>query len=147
MSNRSNNASAPKHKSEQEPYQARSLKVIPFLEVTLAGAGMYHLGFADGGAIGWVKLIVFCIAAYVVSYVIYRMAIEKGVLLVAAGSKLAAPLSGLTVALVGAAFFMVTAPGLTISPVEEARQAMHLEAFGSYIDGRVAVADGGNWSP
>lgn len=126
---------------ERESYLGVSLKLVPFLEVLLAGVGLYYLGFAEGGAIGWIKLIVFCGAAYAVSYAIYRMAIEKGVPLVAAGSKLAAPLSGLTVALVGVAFFMVTGPGLTISKVEEERQAEHLEILGSYVNGRVAVAD------
>lgn len=128
--------------TQTEPYLTRSLRLIPFLETVLAAIGMYFLGFADGGVIGWVKLIVFCTAAYLVSYAIYRMAIEKGVPLAAAGSKIAAPLSGLSIAIVGAAFFMVTAPGLTISPVEEMRQAAHLEALGSYVDDRVAAANG-----
>ncbi|MCF6277646.1 MAG: hypothetical protein L3J16_02710 [Anaerolineales bacterium] len=130
-----------KAEQENETYLGVSLKLVPFLEVLLAGAGLYYLGFAEGGAIGWAKLIIFCVAAYAVSYAIYRMAIEKGVPLVAAGSKLAAPLSGLTVALVGTAFFLVTGPGLTISKVEELRQAEYLEALGSYSNGRIAVAD------
>lgn len=141
MSNHPNTRPDQMPDKEREPYLALFLKLIPFLEIVLAGAGLYYLGFAEGGAIGWIKLVVFCVAAYAVSYAIYRMAIEKGVPLVAAGSKLAAPLSGLTVALVGASFFMVTGPGLTISQVEEMRLAAHLETLGSYSDGRVAVAD------
>lgn len=141
MPKQSTTPSDPMPDKEREPYLALFLKLIPFLEIILAGAGLYYLGFAEGGAIGWIKLIVFCVAAYAVSYAIYRMAIEKSVPLVAAGSKLAAPLGGLTVALVGASFFMVTAPGLTISQVEEMRLAAHLETLGSYSDGRVAIAD------
>ncbi|MGH1330686.1 MAG: hypothetical protein ACRBBK_07375 [Paracoccaceae bacterium] len=128
-------------KKEREPYLSFLLKLIPFLEILLAGAGLYYLGFADGGVVGWVKLIVFCVAAYAVAYAIYRMAIERGVPLVAKEAKLAGPLSGLTVALVGVAFFLVTAPGLTISQVEEIELASHLETLGTYVDGRVAVAD------
>lgn len=141
MSNHQTTPPDQKPETEREPYLALFLKLIPFLEIILAGTGLYYLGFAEGGAMGWIKLIIFCGAAYAVSYAIYRMAIEKGVPLVAAGSKLAAPLSGLTVALVGASFFMVTGPGLTISQVEEMRQAEHLETLGTYINGRVAVAD------
>ena len=126
---------------EREPYLTFFLKFVPLLEILLAGVGLYLMGFAEGGFVGWAKLIVFCAAAYAVAYAIYRMAIEKGVPLVAAKSKLAGPLSGLSVFLVGAAFFAVTAPGLTISPVEEMRLSAHLEVLGTYVDERVRVAD------
>ena len=135
------NAANPKPEKEREPYLTSSLKIIPLLEIILAGIGLYYLGFADGGILGWMKLTIFCAAAYAVAYAIYRMAIEKGVPLVAAGSKLAGPLSGLSIALVGLAFFAVTAPGLTMSQVEEARLASHLEEVDHYVDGRVSVAD------
>jgi hypothetical protein len=141
MSNQNTNARAANPQKEQEPYLALLLKLIPFFEVLLAGIGLYYLGFAEGGAIGWVKLIALCAAAYAVSYATFRMAIEKGVPLSANGVKLAAPLSGLTVALIGTAFFSVTSPGLTIAQVEDLRQSKYLEAMGSYSDGRVAVAD------
>jgi len=126
---------------DRQPYLTVLLKVVPFFEIVLAGVGLYLMGFAEGGFVGWAKLIVFCMAAYAVAYAIYRMAIEKGVPLVAAKSKLAGPLSGLSVVLVGAAFFAVTAPGLTISPVEEMRLSAHLEGLGSYVDGRLRVAN------
>jgi hypothetical protein len=126
---------------DRQPYLTVLLKVVPLFEIGLAGFGLYLMGFAEGGFVGWAKLIVFCLAAYAVAYAIYRMAIEKGVPLVAAKSKLAGPLSGLSVFLVGAAFFAVTAPGLTISPVEEMRLSAHLEGLGSYVDGRLRVAD------
>jgi hypothetical protein len=126
---------------EPQPYLTTFLILIPLLEILLAGVGLYYLGFAEGGVLGWVKLILFCATAYLVAYAIYRMGIEKGVPLVAAKSKLAGPLSGLSVFLVGAAFFSVTAPGLTITAVEEMRLTAHLEEVGSYVDGRLSVAD------
>ena len=126
---------------DREAYLTTLVKLVPGLEIVLAGIGLYLMGFAEGGLVGWAKLIVFCLAAYAVSYAIYRMAIEKGVPLVAAKSRLAGPLSGLSVFLVGAAFFAVTAPGLTISPVEEMRLSAHLELLSSYVDERLRVAD------
>lgn len=138
---RSENFSNLRPDKEQEPYLTFFMKVIPLLEIMLAGIGLYYLGFAEGGMFGWAKLIILLAAAYAVAYAILRMGIERGVPLVAAKSRLAGPLSGLSIAFVGVCFFLVTAPGLTISPVEEARLTAHLEQVGHYADARVSVAD------
>lgn len=126
---------------EREPYITLLMKVIPFLEILLAGFGLFFLGFAEGGLLGWAKLIVLLAAAYAVAYAILRMGIERGVPLVAQKSRLAGPLSGLSIAFVGVCFFLVTAPGLTIFQVEESRLTAHLEHVGNYVDARVSVAD------
>lgn len=126
---------------EREPYITLFMKLIPLLEIILAGFGLYFLNFAEGGLLGWAKLIVLLAAAYAVAYAILRMAIERGVPLVAAKSRLAGPLSGLSIAFVGLCFFLVTAPGLTIFQVEESRLSSHLEQVGYYTDARVTVAD------
>jgi hypothetical protein len=126
---------------EREPYITHFMKVIPLLEILLAGFGLYFLNFAEGGLLGWAKLIVLLAAAYAVAYAILRMAIERGVPLVAAKSRLAGPLSGISIAFVGLCFFLVTAPGLTIFQVEESRLSAHLEQVGYYTDQRVSVAD------
>ncbi|WP_371157019.1 hypothetical protein [Jannaschia sp. 2305UL9-9] len=126
---------------EREPYLTLFMKLIPLLEILLAGFGLYFLGFAEGGILGWAKLIVLLAAAYAVAYAILRMAIERGVPLVAAKSRIAGPMSGLSIAFVGACFFLVTAPGLTIFQVEESRLTAHLEQIGNYADVRVSIAD------
>lgn len=126
---------------EREPYLTVAMKAIPAFDVTLFGMGIYYLGMAEGGLLGWAKLIVFCAAAYAVSYVILRLTIEKGVPLVAARSKVAAPLSAFLIALVGLGFFSITAPGFTIGAVEESRLNTFIEQLGSYADVRVSVAD------
>lgn len=126
---------------EREPYVTLFMKLIPLLEIVLAGFGLYFLGFAEGGLMGWAKLLVLLAAAFAVAYAILRMGIERGVPLVATKSSLAGPLSGLSIAFVGLCFFLVTAPGLTIFQVEESRLATHLEQVGNYVDGRVSVAD------
>lgn len=126
---------------EREPYITLFIKLIPFLEILLAGFGLYFLNFAEGGLLGWAKLIVLLAAAYAVAYAILRMGIERGVPLVAQKSRLAGPLSGLSIAFVGVCFFLVTAPGLTIFQVEESRLTAHLEQVGYYADARVSVAD------
>lgn len=125
---------------DREPYITALMKLIPLLEIILAGFGLHFLGFSDGGLLGWVKLVVLLTAAYAVAYAILRMAIERGVPLVATKSRLAAPLSGLSIIFVGLCFFLVTAPGLTISEVEEARLTSHVEDVGIYTDKRVNVA-------
>lgn len=126
---------------EREPYITLLMKLIPLLEILLAGFGLYFMNFAEGGLLGWAKLIVLLAAAYAVAYAILRMAIERGVPLVAAKSRLAGPMSGLSIAFVGVCFFLVTAPGLTIFQVEESRLTAHLEQLGNYVDARVSVAD------
>ena len=126
---------------EREPYITLLMRLVPLGEILLAGFGLYFLGFAEGGLLGWAKLIVLLAAAYAVAYAILRMAIERGVPLVAAKSRLAGPMSGLSIAFVGVCFFLVTAPGLTIFLVEESRLTSHLEHVGYYADARVSVAD------
>ncbi|MEZ5887520.1 MAG: hypothetical protein R3D56_11670 [Paracoccaceae bacterium] len=126
---------------EREPYITLFMKLIPLLEIVLAGFGLCFIGFAEGGLMGWAKLLALLVAAYAVAYAILRMGIERGVPLVATKSSLAGPLSGLSIAFVGLCFFLVTAPGLTIFQVEESRLTTHLEQVGNYVDGRVSVAD------
>jgi len=126
---------------EPEPYLTFFMKLIPLLEVLLFGMGLYYLGIAEGGVLGWAKLLTLCVAAYAVAYAILRMAVEKGVPLVAAKSKVAAPLSAFLIVLVGAGFFSITGPGFTIGPVEESRLNAFVEQIGSYADARVSVAD------
>jgi len=126
---------------EREPYLTFFMKLIPALETLMFGLGLYYLGMADGGVLGWVKLITLCAAAYAVAYAILRMAIEKGVPLVAAKSRTAAPLSAFLIALVGAGFFSITAPGFTIGSVELDRLMQHVEILGHHSDARISVAE------
>lgn len=135
------NSSEMRPDKEPEPYLTFFMKLIPLLEVLLFGMGLYYLGIAEGGFLGWAKLLILCAAAYAVAYAILRMAVEKGVPLVAAKSKVAAPLSAFLIVLVGAGFFSITGPGFTIGPVEESRLHAFIEEVGTYSDARVSVAD------
>lgn len=126
---------------EREPYLTFFMKLIPGLETLMFGLGLFYLGIADGGVLGWVKLLSLCAAAYAVAYAILRMAIEKGVPLVAAKSRTAAPLSAFLIALVGAGFFSITGPGFTIGSVELDRLTEHVEVLGHHADARTSVAE------
>lgn len=128
-------------KGEQMPSQARAVGMLSFLETLLLVIALYYLGFADGGVAGWLKLLIFGLAAWLVSFLVNRLAVEHGVALASQGSKIAGPLSGVSVLLVGAAFLMATFTGLTTPKVEEMRLSGYLETFERYVDGRVVVAD------
>lgn len=135
--------SPPGQKSERSDtsFQAKAIAALTFLETLLLLAALYHLGFAEGGVLGRFKLAVFGLAAWLVGYIVNRLAIERGVTLAARGVKIAGPISGLSVLIVGVAFFMATFSGLTKPKVEELRLATFLQEAGIYADARIAVAD------
>lgn len=127
---------------EKDNYLKLGLKFIPALETALLLLALHQLGFSAGGIVGWVKLGIFGITAYAVSYLIYRMAIEKGATLNSVGYKTAGALSGVSVLLVGIAFFIATAAGLSIGSVEEARLSGYFKVQEVYVDARSVRAAG-----
>jgi len=139
----SNGASLPNGRAggKDTASYAKATGVQTLLEAILFGLGLYYLGFADGGLVGWLKLGVLCLAGWLVAFLINRLAIEKGVSLAATGSKIAGPLSGISVFLVGFAFFLATLMGLLAPKVEELRLVRYVEAFQVYALDRIAIAD------
>ena len=102
--------------------------------------GLSQQGVLGVGLLGWLKLGVIGVAAFVVSHLIYRLAIEKGATLGARGYPGAVVLAYASVIVVGAAFFMATLPGLIIPSVEHTRLEAYVSDVVAYRDGRVAVS-------
>jgi len=125
---------------EHENYLKQALTYIPFLETSLLMLALYQLNFATGGAVGWLKLGLFGIAAYAISYLIYRLSIERGATLYSVGYKTAGALSGVSVLAVSLSFFIATSAGLVVAPVEETRLGSHVKAQEFYVDAREANA-------
>lgn len=127
--------------SAQPNYLPTFMILIPLVEILLFAIAGYHLGFADGGWLGFAKLAIISIGAYLVAYATYRTAIEKGALLYVKGSVFALVLSGGSVGIVGTTFFTATSAGLGMAPVQEAELGEFVQEIGPYFDGRIAVAD------
>lgn len=131
--------------TEEEPegrnYLTIFLILIPIVEILLFAMAGYHLGFADGGWMGFAKLGIISLGAFLVAYAIYRMAIEKGALLYVQGSVLALVLSFGSVTIVGSSFFIATALGLSNPVAQEGEMTAFMGEVGPYFDGRIAVAD------
>ncbi len=120
--------------------QHLAISALSILETILLVVALDYLGFADGEN-GLIKLTVFGLAAALVSYIVNRLSIERGVLLVKEGSKLAGLVGGFSIVLVGTAFFIATSSGLLTPQVEESRLGDHIQKLGVYADGRISVAN------
>ncbi len=72
-----------------EPTKAGYLKVAllltPVFSVLLLIFAFKNLGLVSNDGYGYVRLAVLALASYTVAYAIFRMAIEKGAVLAAAG--------------------------------------------------------------
>lgn len=133
---------APPHvpKKERENYIQFGLKLVPLLQVLMLLVALYHLGFADGGLIGWLKLAFIGVAAYTVGYLIDRMAIEKGTTLNSVGYRTAGYLGFVSILIVGIAFFSATASGFAILKVEEFRLALYNQVRAADVSARLVLA-------
>lgn len=120
---------------------AATLVFLPLLAVLMLAFGLHQMGTVSGGAVGWAKLTIICIAAFLVSYVINRLALEKGIPLYSKGKRAAAVASVSAMVFVGTSFFTTTAPGYVLPSVMEAELSKYQDAMGEYAIGRIAVAD------
>ncbi|WP_386627500.1 hypothetical protein [Sulfitobacter geojensis] len=138
----STNSNSPDHLPDLEKpgYIRHAMAGIPLLATLMLAVGLYQLGIADGGVLGLAKIAVISIAAFIVSYTLYRLAIEKGATLSSRGYKSATALSGMTTLLVGLVFFLTTTVGLIIQACEELRLQDHQTELVKYVDDRSASA-------
>ena len=117
-------------------YLNAALALAPLCSVGLLVIALFQLGMG-GGLAGWIKIGLIAAAAYLVSYAIFRMAIEKSATLATFGYKSAMIVGGFSIVLVGLTFFIATAAGLTMPSVEEKRLQAHVEALRHYADTRI----------
>jgi hypothetical protein len=103
----------------RQPYLTTVLFFLPFFSALMLGAALLNLFGGNGDLIDHLKIGVITIAAFVVSYTVYRLAIEKGAPLAAHGIKSAGAISLASILIVGAGLWMGTYPGLVSNGVEE----------------------------
>jgi hypothetical protein len=125
---------------ERPGYLRAALIASPICSVGLLVIGLLQLGIGGGGLMGTAKIALIALGAFIASYSIYRMAIEKSATLATKGYKFATVLGGLTTFLVGLAFFIATAAGLIITACEELRLQEYNRAVLEYSDARAAQA-------
>lgn len=136
------NATSPRLIQEDGPrYLKWALACLPLLSVILMLFALNQLGIAEDSGSGYARLTVLALAAYGVSYAVFRMAIEKGAPLAAVGRESALVLSLGSILLVGLAFFMSTMPGLVIGEVEQRRLQAFVAQTVDYSNQRSAYAD------
>lgn len=92
---------------------------------------------------GWeaaLKSGLLALGGMVVSYVVNRLAVERGAPLMVKGYGMAGAVSVLSVATVGIGLFAATYSGLTMREVERLRVEEHGQALGHFVAGRSAAA-------
>jgi len=132
----------PDHLPEKEKagYIQAGLIISPLCSVGLLFLALLQLGIGGGSVGGWIKAVLIALAAFVVSYAIYRMAIEKSAPQSTRGYRSSLLTGGITTFLVGLTFFIATAAGLIIAACEELVLQDHNEAVIAYTDARGAQA-------
>ena len=124
---------------ERQPYLNTILVALPIVSTLMLLIAMINLG-AGGGWLEIAKIVLLPIAAFMLSYATYRMAIEKAATLISVGMLWAAPVGLISILIVGIGLFMATYPGLVIGQVEERSLQSYLSASIRTTDERIAVA-------
>jgi hypothetical protein len=127
-------------KPERQPYLNIILGALPLISSLMLFVALMNLGTSGGGMLGIFKPALISLAAFLVSYAIYRMAIEKAATLVSVGFNWAAAVGVLSMLIVGVGLFSATYPGLVITEVEERSLQQFVSDTGRYIDKRNASA-------
>ena len=103
----------------RQPYLNMVLFLLPLFSSAMVGLALLNLFGVHGGLIGFFKIGVITLAAFALSYTIYRLAIEKGAPLTAKGFSIAGVISVVSILIVGIGMWLATYPGLVMSDVEE----------------------------
>lgn len=132
----------PDHLPEKEKsgYLQLGMIISPFCSVGLLVIALQQLGIGAGGLLGWLKIGFIATGAMLVSYAIFRMAIEKSAPQSTRGYRSSLVTGGFTIFLVGLGFFIATAAGLIIAACEELQLQQHNAAVIKYVDAREARA-------
>ncbi|TPW33119.1 hypothetical protein FJU08_00690 [Martelella alba] len=127
-------------KPERRPYLSVILTLLPLISSVMLWVALNNLGMTGEGVPGFIKTLLLPVAAYMVSYATYRMAIEKSATLVSVGFNAAAFVGLISILIVGAGMFMATMPGLIIRQVEERRLQAYVSETEHYVNVRSAAA-------
>ena len=126
-------------KKQRVPYLTRVLFVAPLLSALMLVMGLINLvGASDW--IDWAKIIVIALAAFVISYAVYRLAVEKGAPLAARGITSAGVISVLSIVIVAIGLWMGTFPGLALPGVEERRLQEYVVAKSEFAQEQSSIA-------
>ena len=120
----------------RQPYLNTVMFLAPLLSALMLGMGIVNMIGADGGLIDILKIVVITIAAFVISYAVYRLAIEKGAPLASRGMTSAGIISVVSILLVGGGLWSGTFPGLAMNGVEERRLQEFISANARYVEER-----------
>lgn len=123
----------------RSPYLTKVLFIAPLLSALMLAMGLINL-IGAGTWIDWAKILVIALAAFVISYAVYRLAIEKGAPLAARGITSAGLISVLSIIFVATGLWMGTYPGLALPGVEERRLQEYVVAKGEYAQEQSSVA-------
>lgn len=123
----------------RSPYLTKVLFAAPMLSAFMLAMGLINL-IGAGTLIDWAKIIVIALAAFVISYAVYRLAIEKGAPLAARGISSAGLISVLSITFVATGLWMGTYPGLALPGVEERRLQEYVVAKSDYAQEQSSVA-------
>lgn len=121
---------------ERQTYLSYGLKTITSLEALLLGLALYYLGFGGDGLAGMAKLALYSLSAFVVAYLVNRMALEKGTTQGASGSYASGLIGFLSILFVGTTFFIATAAGLSFENTRLLRHSDYIEHVSVYADAR-----------
>jgi hypothetical protein len=136
------NPDTPQRRPDKEKpgYIKIGLIVLPLLSVLLLFFALMQMNLGGNGWLDIFKLVILSGAAYLASYLIYRMAIEKGAKLASLNYKMAGVLSMASILVVGISFFLATMPGLILPSVEERRLQSYVSSIVEYVGARSAQA-------
>ncbi|MCQ0989584.1 hypothetical protein [Jiella marina] len=112
--------------------------ILPLISAIMLWTALRNLGTAESGFTGFLKTLLLPLAAFIVAYAVYRMAIEKAATLFSVGYVLAGIVGLVSILIVGASLFMGTLPGLIIKQVEERRLQVYASETARYSDVRTA---------
>ena len=141
MKNSATNTGTPTRVPDKErsPYLTKVLFVAPLLSALMLALGLVNL-IGAGTWIDWSKVVVISVAAFVISYAVYRLSIEKGAPLAARGITSAGVISVISITVVAIGLWTGTYPGLALPGVEERRLQEYVVAKTEYAQDQSGVA-------
>ncbi|NDW06484.1 hypothetical protein [Jiella pacifica] len=127
-------------KPERAPYLSVVLVILPLISAIMLWVALNNIGMAGGGFTGFLKTLLLPVAAFIVAYTVYRLAIERGATLFSVGYILAGVVGISSILIVGAGLYLGTLPGLIIKEVEERRLQVYATETARYADHRMTEA-------
>jgi len=126
-------------KKKPKGYLNKALVIAPLLSSIMLTFGLINLIGAES-LIDWAKIIVIGLASFVVSYTVYRLAIEKGAPLTARGIASAGVISVLSITIIALGMWLATIFGLIGNGVEERRLQAYAAEKVIYLQEQSAIA-------